>query len=48
MRIADNSIMNHNEVIEGLSIELEGVQYIIPILRATDELSHDKIIRNNF
>ena len=25
IRIADNSIMNHNEVIEGLSIELRGV-----------------------
>ena len=31
VRIADNSIMSHNEAIEGLSIELEGVQCIIPV-----------------
>jgi len=32
VRIADNSIMNHNEATEGLSIELRGVQWIIPVL----------------
>jgi len=48
VRIANNSIMSHNEAIEGLSIELEGVQCIIPILWATDQPSHDMIIGNNF
>ena len=38
VRIADNSIMSHNEVIEGLPIELGGVQCIIPVLWATDQL----------
>jgi len=32
LRIANNSIMSHNEVIEGLPIELGGVQCIIPVL----------------
>jgi len=32
VRIADNSIISHNEAIEGISIELEGVQCIIPVL----------------
>ena len=48
VRVADNSIMSHNKVIEGLSIELGGVQCIIPVLWATDQPSHDMIIGNNF
>ena len=48
VRIADNSIMSYNEAIEGLSVELGGVQCIIPILWATDRSSHDMIIGNNF
>jgi len=40
--------MNHNEAIEGLSIELKGVQCIIPVLWAIDQPSHDMIIENNF
>jgi len=48
VRIVDNSIMSHNEAIEGLAIELEGVQCIIPVLWATDQPSHDIIIENNF
>ena len=48
VRIADNSIMSHNEVIEVLSIELGGVQCIISVLWATDQSSHDMIIGNNF
>jgi len=48
LRIADNSIMSHNETIEGLSIEIGGVQCIIPVLWATDQPSHDMIISNNF
>jgi len=46
--MADNSVMSHNEVIEGLSIELGGVQCIITVLWATDQPSHDMIIENNF
>ena len=46
--IADNSVMSHNEVIEDLSIELGGVQCIIPVLWATNQPSHDMIIGNNF
>jgi len=48
VRIADNSAMSHNEAIEDLSIELGGVQFIIPVLWATDQPSHDMIIGNNF
>ena len=40
--------MSHNETIEGLTIELWGVQCIIPVLWATDQPSHDMIIENNF
>ena len=40
--------MSHNETIDGLSIELRGVQHIIPVLWATNQPSHDMIIRNNF
>ena len=47
VRITDNNIMSHNEAIEGLSIELGGVQCIIPVLWATDKPSHDMIIENN-
>jgi len=47
VRIADNSIMSHNEAIEGLNIEI-GVQCIIPVLWATNQPSHDMIIGNNF
>ena len=32
VRIANNSVMSHNKAIEGLSIELGGVQCIIPVL----------------
>jgi len=32
VRIADNSIMSHNAAIEGLNIEIEGVQCLIPVL----------------
>ena len=35
VRIADNSIMSHNKAIEGLSIELGGLQCIILVLWAT-------------
>ena len=35
-RIADNSIMSHNEAIEELSIELGGVQCSIPFIWASD------------
>ena len=48
VRIVDNIVMSHNEAIEGLSIELGGVQCIIPVLWATDQPSHDMIIGNNF
>ena len=40
--------MSYNEAIEGLSIELEGVQCIVTVLWATDQPSHDMIIGNNF
>ena len=43
VRIADNSIMSRNEAIEGLSIELGGVQCIIPILWATNQPSYDTV-----
>ena len=36
VRIAGNSFMSHNEAIEGLAIELGGVQCSIPGLWATD------------
>ena len=39
--------MSHNEVIEGSTIELGGVQCIIPVLWATDQPSHDIVIENN-
>jgi len=32
VRIVDNSIMNHNEAIEGLNIEIGGVQCVISVL----------------
>ena len=44
----NNSIMSHNEVIEGLSMKIVGVLCIIPILWATDQPSDDMIIGNNF
>ena len=46
--IADNTIMSHNEAIEGLSIELGGVQCVILVLWATDQPSHNMIIGNHF
>jgi len=46
--IADNSIISHNEAIEGSAIELGGVQCIILVLCATDQPSHGMIIGNNF
>ena len=47
VRIAYNSVISHNEAIEGLSIELGGVQRIIRVLWATNQPSHDIIIGNN-
>jgi len=40
--------MSHNKAIEGLSIELGGVQCIISVIWATDQPSHNMIIENNF
>ena len=40
--------MSHNEAIEGLNIEIRGIQCIIPVLWATNQPSHDMIIKNNF
>jgi len=40
--------MSHNEVIEGLTIELGGIHCVIPVLWATNQPSHDMIIGNNF
>ena len=48
VRIADNSIMSHTEAIEGLTIELGGINCVIPVLWATNQPSHDMIIGNNF
>ena len=48
VRIADHSIMSYNEAIEGLNIEIGGVQCIIPVLWATNQPSHDMIIGSNF
>ena len=42
VRIANNSTMSHNEVVEGLS------KFIMPVLWATDQPSHDMIIENSF
>jgi len=36
VKIVENSIMSHNEAIEGLSIEIK-VQYIILVLSATNQ-----------
>ena len=40
--------MSHNEAIEGLTIEIGGVQCVIPVLWATNQPSYDMIIGNNF
>ena len=40
--------MSHHEAIEDLNIEIAGVQCVIPILLATNQLSHDMNIGNNF
>ncbi|XP_021721370.1 uncharacterized protein LOC110688928 [Chenopodium quinoa] len=48
VRIANNSVMMHTEIIEDLKIKIGGVQCVIPILWATDQPSHDMIIENNF
>ena len=48
VRIADNSIMSHNETIEALNIEIGRVQCFIPVLWATNQPSHDMIIANKF
>jgi len=40
--------MSHNKVIEGLNIEIGGVQCVIPVLWATNPPLHDMIIENNF
>ena len=48
VRIANNSVMMHTEIIEDLKIEIGGVQCVIPILWATNQPSHDMIIGNNF
>ena len=47
VRIADNSIMSHDETTEGLNIELGGIHCLIPVLWATNQPSHDMIIGNN-
>jgi len=36
-----------NEVIDGLSADIRGVQCIIPVIWATDQTSHHMIIENN-
>ena len=36
VRIADNSIMSHNEAVEGLTIELGGIHCVISVLWATN------------
>ena len=48
VRIANNNIMSDNEATERLNIEIGGVQYLILILWATSQPSHDMIIGNNF
>jgi len=48
VRIVDSNITSHNEAIKELNIEIGGVQCVIPILRATNQPSHDMIIENNF
>jgi len=48
VRISDNSIMSYNEAIEGLNIEIGGVQCVTLVLWATNQPSHDMIIGNNF
>jgi len=48
VRIGNSSIMSHNEAIESLTIELEGIHCVIPVLWATNQPSHDMIIGNNF
>ena len=40
--------MSHNEAIEGLNIEIKGVQCVISVLWATNQPPHDMIIGNNF
>ena len=40
--------MRHNEATERLSVEIRGVQYITPVLWATDQPSSDIVIGNNF
>ena len=40
--------MSHNEAIEGLTIELGGTHYVIPVLWTTNQPSYDMIIGNNF
>ena len=40
--------MSYNEAIEGLNIEIGGVQCIILVLWATNQPSHNMIIENNF
>jgi len=48
VKIVDNTIMSHYEAIEGSSIELGGVQRIIPVLWATDQPTYEMIIENIF
>jgi len=48
VKIVDNSIMSHNEAIEGLNIEIGWVQCVIPVLWVANQPSHDMIIGNNF
>ena len=48
VRIAGNSILSHNEAIEGLFIKMRGIQCVMPVLWDTDKPSHDMIIENNF
>ena len=46
--IANNIIMSHNKATEELNIEIGGVEFVIPVLWATNQPSHDMIIENNF
>ena len=48
VKMDDNSIIRHNEALGMLSIKIGGVQFITPVLWATDKPSHDMIIENNF
>ena len=44
VRIANNSIISHKETIEGLSIEIGRVKFIIPIIWIANQPTHDMVI----